>query len=345
MDRFPGTHATARFLANLAFNKYQMDTPFYREMVNIWTRKMSTCRQTLINWIAKGAEHLRKVVDVLTAQALKKGAVVHCDETWYRLILDKAKKVYIWCLVNDAEKIVVFFYDNGSRNRESLRKLLGESKIDALQSDGYNVYMYLDDVAEGADHLCCIAHARAKFVYAAEQGKCERARRFIDLFGKLYSKEDTYRAMGLTTEQILAERQSKETRDIVNKIREELLKVTAESQDPPGSLMDKALRYLSTFWEKLFKYLTDGRYSIDNLEAERSIRPITVERKNSMFFCSHEGAETSSVYHTIIETCKKQGYSAQEYFEEFFTQIIKGRRDYENMIPATIGIKKQLKNR
>lgn len=343
VDKFPGTHATARFLANLAFNKYQMDTPFYREMINIWTRKMSTCRQTLINWVAKGAKHLKKVVEILTAQALKKGAVVHCDETWYRLILDKVKKVYIWCLVNEAEKIVIFFYDNGSRSRESLQKLLGESKIDALQSDGYNVYMYLDEAAQGADHLCCLAHARAKFVYALEQGKNEKARRFKDLIGELYQKEDVYKAKNLTAEQILAERQSKETSDIISKIREELLKVAAESVETSGSLMNKALRYLKTFWDNLFKYVTDGRYSIDNLEAERCIRPITVERKNSMFFCSHKGAATSSIYHTIIETCKKQGYSAQEYFEEFFTQITKGRRDYENLIPATIGIKKQLK--
>lgn len=343
VDRFPGTHATAQFLANLAFNKYQMDTPFYREMINIWTRKMSTCRQTLINWMKKGAEHLKNVVEILTAQALKKGAVVHCDETWYRLILDKAKKVYIWCLVNEAEKIVIFFYDNGSRSRESLKKLLGESEIDAMQSDGYNVYMYLDEAAQGADHLCCLAHARAKFAYALDQGKNEKASRFLDLIGELYRKEDVYKAKNLTAEQILAERQSKTTSDIISKIREELLKVTAESVETSGSLMNKALRYLNKFWDNLFKYVTDGRYSIDNLEAERCIRPITVERKNSMFFCSHKGAETSSIYHTIIETCKKQGYSAQEYFEEFFTQIIKGRRDYENLIPATIGIKKQLK--
>ena len=38
--------------------------------------------------------------------------------------------------------------------------------------------------------------------------------------------------------------------------------------------------------------------------------------------------------------CKLQGYSVLEYLEAFFTAIIKGRTDYENLMPATIGISK-----
>ena len=36
----------------------------------------------------------------------------------------------------------------------------------SLQSDGYNVYMYLDNELMDIEHLCCLAHARAKFMYA-----------------------------------------------------------------------------------------------------------------------------------------------------------------------------------
>ena len=42
----------------------------------------------------------------------------------------------------------------------------------------------------------------------------------------------------------------------------------------------------------------------------------------------------------MIKTCKLQGYSVLEYLEAFFTAIIKGRPDYENLMPATIGISK-----
>ena len=170
IDRFPGTHASADFLANLVYDKYVMATPYHREMEKVAAQYMSTCRQTLMNWVRKPYSYLLKVVEQFKDAALKDGAVVNVDETWHKLVLKKSKKVYIWCLVNETEKIVLFFYDKGSRSRASLKEFLGDAKLDALQSDGYNVYMYLDDVMINADHLCCMAHARAKFMYALQQG-------------------------------------------------------------------------------------------------------------------------------------------------------------------------------
>ena len=108
-----------------------------------------------------------------------------------------------------------------------------------------------------------------------------------------------------------------------------------------GDLMQKALNYLNSFWNQLILYLKDGRYNIDNSLAERTLRPMTVERKNSLTFGSHAGAKVSVIYHTFIETCKMCGVSTLEYFKEFFKAIMQGRTDYENMLPMTIGIKKQ----
>lgn len=89
-----------------------------------------------------------------------------------------------------------------------------------------------------------------------------------------------------------------------------------------GDLMQKALHYLKTFWDQLFLYRKDGRYSIDNSLAKRTIRPMTVERKNSLTFGSHAGAEVSVIYHTFIETCKMCGVSTLEYFKAFFKAIM-----------------------
>ena len=54
--------------------------------------------------------------------------------------------------------------------------------------------------------------------------------------------------------------------------------------------MRTALNYLHKFWNQLFAYRKDGDYTIDNLAAERAIRPLAVQRKNSLFFCSTKGA-------------------------------------------------------
>ena len=102
--------------------------------------------------------------------------------------------------------------------------------------------------------------------------------------------------------------------------------------------MEKALNYMNTFWTQLFAYLNDGSYSIDNSIAERFICPLAVERKNSLFFGSDKMARVSAVYHTIISTCRMQGVSVLDYFKRFFSEIVKGRRDYEYLLPLTIGL-------
>ena len=49
------------------------------------------------------------------------------------------------------------------------------------------------------------------------------------------------------------------------------------------TIEDDAVSY-THLWNQIFSYRNDGEYSIDNMTAERAIRPITVQRKNSLFF-------------------------------------------------------------
>ena len=73
-------------------------------------------------------------------------------------------------------------------------------------------------------------------------------------------------------------------------------------------LIQKALNCMYTFWEQLFCYRNDGNYTIDNSLAERSIRPMTVERKNSLFFCSKDFCYLPYHYRNLQATravCKR----------------------------------------
>lgn len=46
----------------------------------------------------------------------------------------------------------------------------------------------------------------------------------------------------------------------------------------------------------------------------------------------------SALYHTFIATCQMMGLSVLKYFKSLFSEIAKGRTDYENMLPMTIGL-------
>ena len=97
---------------------------------------------------------------------------------------------------------------------------------------------------------------------------------------------------------------------MINEIKLKMLDLMATEACSPGKLSDlmqRALNYLHTFWQQLFAYRNDGEYMIDNLVAERTIRNMSIQRKNSLFFCSDKDARNSAIYNTFISTCRQVG--------------------------------------
>ena len=239
--------------------------------------------------------------------------------------------------MNRLAKVAVYYYENGSRGRKVLKNILEGRELRALQTDGYNVYLYLDNEMLDIDHVCCMAHVRAKFKYAAEIEHDVNARRFLEYIGRLYALKK-YEEENLSAEQVRQLRNSAETTGIIIGMRSLLDLMKSENAPRHGSLMKKAVSYLDHFWKQVFLYRKDGNYTIDNSLAERCIRPLANERKNSLFFGSDKMARVSAAYHSVVSTCKLQGYSILEYLKKFFAEITAGNRDYGKLMPSTIGI-------
>lgn len=347
----PGTGVTASLLSWLIFNRYQMATPAYRESKGrLKDMNWDTCRQNLINWADKGAIQLNKLIPALKEVALQEGANVNVDETWCRYQTHFGhRKTYMWCLVNRALGIVIFFYEDttdgngvkheGGRGRNVLLDFLGDAKIKSLQSDGYNVYTYLDGELMDIEHLCCMDHFWAKAKKALNQG-CKKAQFFVTEVGKLYRRERFYKEKGLSAERIKEMRNDSYTQGIIDRMKERMEKLLAEGENQVSDLMWRALNYLHDFWDNLFAYRKDGEYAISNCAAEQAIRPQTVQRKNSLFYCSTKGAVNSAIYNTFIETCKQAGISFRDYFRRVILELKHGRTDYANLLPMTIGLKR-----
>lgn len=264
---------------------------------------------------------------------------MNCDETWCRVRLNnkKQRKGYIWCLINKAAKIVIFFFDEGSRGRKVLTEFLGDANIKALKSDAYNAYYYLDDKERGIEHLCCLEHARAKSYQAWIQGKCEEAKFFLAKIEALYNNlERTYKEHGFTPELIKEGRNSAVTIEIISDIRQRVTQLLSDGIEK-SEVFQKALNYLNSYWTQIIAYRNDGRYEIDNSIAERAIRPMTVERKNKVAFGSEKGAMNSCAFHPINGRLKLQGKSIKKYYHKLLSAVASGRNDYENLTPALPG--------
>ena len=81
----------------------------------------------------------------------------------------------------------------------------------------------------------------------------------------------------------------------------------------PGSLLGKALHYLTAQWPKLVRYVDDGRYPIDNNACENAIRPFVVGRRNWLFADTVAGANASANLYSQLQTCKANGIDGYRY--------------------------------
>jgi len=341
---FEGTRATPEFLQAIAYEVYVKNVTF--GLLHQWLTDMgmTISKNTLRNWLKKGKTCLDELVCVLKSIALEKDSIVNCDETWCKVRkYDHYKKCYMWVLVNKAERLVIFFYEDGSRGRDVLTNFLGDAELKALMSDGYNAYVFIGDELKthrykDTDHQVCLAHVRAKFVKARMEGGDKRADVFLGNINRLFRFEREYDREMITDGERTRRRQGLPTMEAIINLRANLLQELKSEEEQKSCYMREALNYLHKFWNEAFTYIKDGRYPISNNLAERAVRPFTTKRKNSLHFGSDEGAEIAAVYHSIISTVKLQGRSAWDYLGKFFTGIFNGCRDFLSLTPQNIDL-------
>lgn len=339
VDCVPGTSATSEMLAQLTMDHYLNNVPYYRLCNYYKDCGLQMVRQSMINWIGRASEPLSKLIPLLVDRAITKDAVINCDETWCKVrVKGKYKKRYTWCLVNREQKIVIYCYRKGARSRDALKDILQDRLPMAMQTDGYNVYMYLDDELVDTEHICCMAHARAKFYKAWMTDKDPDAKYILDLIWELYELERHYAKLKLSPEEIKVRRNDEKTSEIIIRLRSKIDALKSDGHPPRGELMDKAIAYLDSFWKQIMAYRNSGRYSIDNNIAERFMKRLVNERKNSYFYGSDRMANVSAVYHTLISTCKLMKVSVSEYFSKVFAKIVRGCTDYTSMLPMNMGL-------
>jgi transposase len=108
-------------------------------------------------------------------------------------------------------------------------------------------------------------------------------------------------------------------------------------------LLATAVKYAYNQWPKLINYLLEAELTPDNNEAERTVRPFTVGRKNWLFYKCPEGAESGCRMYSLIETAKLNELNPQKYLEYVFEKIplAASREDWEALLPWNLKDKLQ----
>jgi transposase len=322
----PQSIVTPGLLAFVLTAKFVDALPFYRQEAQFARIGADLSRGSMCNWAIKAAEVVKPLMDAMHAE-IRSGPIVNMDETPVQVLGENGRpntsKSYMWvCRGGIPDRPVVLFRYEPTRSGSVPRKLLSGFR-GYLQTDGYLGYEALGE-QEGILHVGCLAHVRRKFVEvdkAARSGKNAKggtAHAVLDLIGKLYAIEKKARADALSPERIKTLR-DEESRPILSKIKD-LLDQRVQTT-PPKSLLGKAIAYALNQWERICRYLEDGRLSPDNNLAENAIRPFAVGRKNWLFSGSPRGADASAAIYSLVETAKANGLEPYAYLRFLFERL------------------------
>lgn len=90
------------------------------------------------------------------------------------------------------------------------------------------------------------------------------------------------------------------------------------------SRLGEKLGYFANHWEGLLVFLDDGRVEMDRNPVENAIRPLTLQRKNSLFAGHDEDAANWARIASLIETCKMNAVDPFGYLVFVFEAVAAG---------------------
>ena len=321
-------------LAHVLVSKYLDGLPLYRLSGILAREGVEIERQTLADWVGRGAWWLRPLAEAIGRQALGQG-VVWTDDTPIRVLSPgrgRTREGRFWVYAFDPRPwggpegghgppVAFYRYSPDRKGERPAGHLAGFSGW--LQADAYAGYNTLTRPGEGGaqriTHVACWAHARRKLFEVHEATKSPIAAEAIERIGALYAIEAEL--LGLAPGVRREARQAR-SKPLLIELHEWM---EAQRRRLSGkSTLAKALQYALSRWDALTRYLDDGRLSIDNNLAERLLRGIAVTRKNYLFVGSDAGGERAAIIYTIAETAKLNGLDPEAYIATTLGRLAAG---------------------
>jgi transposase len=172
-------------------------------------------------------------------------------------------------------------------------------------------------------HAGCNAHSRREFV-AAESNDPVLASQGLSFYRQLYDVEERGQALDAAERHALRQR---EAVPIWNRMRR-WLESDAARRTLPQSAIGKALGYLRNQWTALRIYLGDGRIPIDNNQAERTIRPLTVGRNNWLFLGHPQAATGRLELYSVVSSAHRQHLMIEDYLEDVLRRLADAQQNH-----------------
>jgi transposase len=312
-------------LAHVITAKFADHTPLHRLAGQLGRSGVTVARSTLGDWLA-GAADLLDPLYQLMHQRLLLSRVLHGDDTSVKLRVagaDRTRKAHLWVNIGDADYPYVVFDFTADYTAAGPTAFLAGYR-GYLQADALAQYegLYGDDRVK---HVCCWAHARRKFVAAAEGGD-RRADVTLEHIRRLYAIERDLPLLLPPSEDARDREQRRQREEQRRHLRQRQaepilteLKKWLDAERPralPKSALGQAIGYALNNWAALARYLEQGHLAIDNNLSERTLRAIALGRNNWGVIGSETGGQTAAMLYTLVGTCKHLGIDPFAYLKE-----------------------------
>jgi transposase len=163
----------------------------------------------------------------------------------------------------------------------------------------------------------CWSHLRRQFYEVYVGGNAPIATETLARIKLLYDIEADIRGMPPDARCAIRQQRSKPVIEALKPWFEASL-----AKVPKGAKLAEALGYGLNHWHGLCRYLDDGRIEIDSNTVERSIRGLTLTRKNALFAGHDRGAAGWAMIASLLETCKLNRVDPLAWTTDVLTKLV-----------------------
>ena len=314
----PKCRADDSLLAEIVTKKFADHMPLYRIVEGMGREGVGISRKLLSQWVVRCGMALKPLYEIMVRSILG-SKNVFIDESPVKLqAKNQCKTAYMWVIVggnssNPAYRAYDFRTDRCHDN--VLDILQGYQGV--LHSDKYGAYQKLAE-KKVITWCPCWSHVRRKF-FDAESGDLPLRDWVLRKIRYLFMLERV--AWVRTPEERLRIRQEKEL-PIIDELIERIKARLVDEKILPKSKFREALGYFCGLIPYLKNYTKHPFARLDNNVAERAIRPLTIGRKNWLFFGSEDGGEAGAILLSLVQTCRGLKINPREYLEDVFLRLM-----------------------
>lgn len=333
-DLLRNSVATPSLVASIMNAKYVNGMPIDRISKEFLRNEVHISKQVMSHWmILCGDRYLGPLYDRLHSK-LFEYHVLQADETPVHVSKDGRpanSTSYMWIYRTGksyTEKPIILYEYQRTRKAEAPELFL-KGFQGVLVTDGYSAYKHMDRISPDITFGCCWVHARRRYAEALKALSGENKKKASETIAyqalqriAAIFREDNELA-NLSNDERLKRRQS-----IVKPLVEAYF-TWIRSIDIDAVLSEKTkdgIRYSINQEEQLKVFLSDPEVPLDNNATEGALRSFCLHKHTWKLIDTIEGAKSSAIIYSIVETAKANKLHPFRYLE-YVLQVMAEHQD------------------